>query len=118
MSWDVEYTDEFEEWWDTLSEDEQDVIAAHVQLIELMGPSLRFPYSSDIRGSTYGNLRELRVQYKGEPFRVLYAFDPRRIAILLIGGNKIGDDRWYEKFVPLADKLYKEHLETLRKEDE
>ena len=116
MSWEIEYTDEFEEWWDTLSEDEQDAVAAHVQLIEIMGPNLRFPYSSDIRGSKHGHLRELRVQYKGDPFRVLYAFDPRRIAILLIGGSKAGDDRWYEKFAPLADKLYEEHLETLRKE--
>lgn len=118
MNWEVEYTDSFEKWWDTLSEDEQDVVAAHVQLIELMGSNLRFPYSSSIQGSKHGHLRELRIQHKGEPFRILYAFDPRRIAILLIGGSKAGDNRWYEKFVPLADKLYDEHLKTLRKEGE
>lgn len=118
MNWEVEYTDEFEEWWELLSEDEQDSVAAHVKLLELMGPGLRFPYSSDIQGSKHGHLRELRIQYKGEPLRVLYAFDPRRIAILLIGGSKAGDDRWYEKFVPLADKLYDEHLKMLREEGE
>jgi len=58
-------------------------------------------------------MRELRVQHKGEPYRVLYAFDPRRVAILLIGGSKGGDDRWYEKFVPLADRLYDEHLREI-----
>ena len=61
-------------------------------------------------------MRELRIQHKGRPYRVLYAFDPRRTAILLIGGNKTGDDRWYEKYVPVADKLYEQHIETLKKE--
>ena len=61
-------------------------------------------------------MRELRIQHKGDPYRVLYAFDPRRAAILLIGGNKAGEDRWYERFVPIADKLYDKHLEMLKKE--
>lgn len=55
-------------------------------------------------------MRELRIQHRGAPYRVLYAFDPRRRAILLIGGFKMGDDRWYEKMVPIADDLYDEHL--------
>lgn len=54
--------------------------------------------------------------YKGEPYRILYTFDPRRAAILLLGGKKTGDDRWYKSFVPLADKLYDEHLAQLEKE--
>jgi len=61
-------------------------------------------------------MRELRIQHAGNPFRVLYAFDPRRTAILLLGGNKSGNDRWYEEYVPIADKLYDEHLETLKRE--
>ena len=61
-------------------------------------------------------MRELRIQHKGKPYRVLYAFDPRRIAILLIGGNKVGNDRWYEKFIPLADEIYNTHLQILKKE--
>jgi len=56
------------------------------------------------------------VQHGGEPYRVLYAFDPRRMAILLVGGKKTGDDRWYDIFVPLADRLYDEHLALLKKE--
>ena len=61
-------------------------------------------------------MRELRIQHAGQPYRVLYAFDPRRVAILLIGGKKTGNDRWYEKFVPIADKLYDQHLNALKKE--
>lgn len=61
-------------------------------------------------------MRELRPQHKGRPLRILYAFDPRRMAILLIGGDKTGNKRWYEKFVPIADKLYDAHIEELKKE--
>ena len=111
--WDVEYIDEFEEWWNSLTEAEQIEIASVVNLLEQCGPNLRFPFSSGIGGSKYGHMRELRIQYAGMPYRVLYAFDPRRCAILLLGGNKTGDNRWYEKNIPVADKLYKMHLQVL-----
>lgn len=103
-------------WWAGLSEDEQVSVAASVKLLEERGPNLRFPHSSGINGSKHGHMRELRTQHDGKPLRTLYAFDPRRTAILLIGGDKTGDDRWYETFVPLADRLYDEHLDGLRKE--
>lgn len=61
-------------------------------------------------------MRELRTQHRGHPFRTLYAFDPMRNAILLIGGDKTGNDRWYGINIPIADRLYDEHLEQLRKE--
>ncbi len=61
-------------------------------------------------------MRELRIQHAGDPYRVLYAFDSRRTAILLLGGNKSGNDRWYEEYVPIADKLYDDHIETLKRE--
>jgi hypothetical protein len=61
-------------------------------------------------------MRELRTQSAGRPLRTLYAFDPRRSAILLIGGEKTGDDRWYEKFVPVADRIFERHLLELEKE--
>ena len=116
MPWDVEYTDEFGEWWLELSEGQQEAVAARVELLMEHGPNLPFPYSSSIRGARHGVLRELRVQSRGRPIRVFYAFDPRRTSILLIGGDKTGNDRFYEEFVPLADDLYSEHLEELRKE--
>ena len=61
-------------------------------------------------------MRELRVQHGGDPYRVFYAFDPRRAAMLLIGGCKSGNDRFYEEYIPQADRIYDAHLETLRNE--
>jgi hypothetical protein len=58
-------------------------------------------------------MRELRIQHQGRPYRVLYAFDPNRDALLLVGGDKTGDGRWYETFVLIADRLYEEHLQDL-----
>lgn len=116
MRWEVEYTDEFEGWWNSLTEGEQDAIAVVVGLLENKGPQLPFPYSSDIETSKHGHMRELRIQYKGDPYRVLYAFDPRRVGLLLLGGCKVGNDRWYVENVPVADRLYDEHLEILKLE--
>jgi hypothetical protein len=116
LKWNVEYTDEFGEWWSSLSEPEQDDVAATVGLLEEQGPNLPHPHSSDVKCSRHGKMRELRIQHAGDPYRVLYAFDPRRCAILLIGGIKKGDDRWYDEYVPIADKLYDDHLNNLEKE--
>ncbi|MBF0398867.1 MAG: type II toxin-antitoxin system RelE/ParE family toxin [Desulfobacterales bacterium] len=116
MSFEVEYTDEFELWWNSLSEHEQDDIAASVELLSDMGPMLPFPYSSGIEDSRHSHMRELRIQHAGKPYRVLYAFDPRRTAILLIGGDKTGKELWYKEFIPIADALYDEHIKNLKKE--
>ena len=67
------------------------------------------------RGSSIA-LRELRVQSNGRPFRILYAFDPVRSAILLLGGDKSGDDHWYIRNIPIAERLYSEHLQELEQE--
>ena len=116
MAWEVEFTDEFGAWWKTLTDDQQDDVAHSVGLLAELGPALDFPHSSKVNGSRHGHMRELRTQSGGRPLRTLYAFDPRRAAILLLGGDKTGDDRWYEKFVPVADRLYDEHLDELRRE--
>lgn len=116
MPWSVEYTDEFGAWWATLSESAQEDIAAIVTQLEARGPQLPFPYSSGIAGSRHSHMRELRVQSSGDPLRIFYAFDPRRTAILLIGGNKAGDDRFYVRMIALADRLYDDYLAELRRE--
>lgn len=116
MEWEVEYTDEFEHWWLQLSERQRGSVTAKVELLEEQGPNLPFPHSSSIRTSRHSVMRELRVQSGGRPIRIFYAFDPRRTSILLIGGDKTGNDRFYEEFVPLADRLYDEHLLELRQE--
>lgn len=113
---DVEYTDEFGDWWHGLDESEQESVAAVVELLEEHGPGLNFPHSSGIEGSKHKHMRELRIQHKGSPYRVLYAFDPKRNAILLIGGKKRGNDRWYREYIPVADRLYDEHLSELELE--
>lgn len=114
--WDVEFTNEFAEWWDTLSEAAQDAIAKDVKLLTEYGPGLGRPRVDTVKQSKFSNMKELRTQHAGEPYRSFFAFDPRRCAILLIGGNKNGDKRFYDRYIPLADKLYEVHLEELRNE--
>lgn len=116
MPWSVEYTNEFGAWWAALDEGAQEDIAAVVSQLEARGAQLPFPYSSGINGSRHAHMRELRVQSSGEPLRIFYAFDPRRTAILLIGGNKSGDDRFYERMIPLADRLYDAYLDEIKRE--
>lgn len=110
MESEVEYSDEFEAWWDGLDAEEQDSVRAGVEKLIKFGAILEHPYSSAIHGSRHGHMRELRVQHRGRPYRVLYAFDPRRVGILLIGGEKTGRRRWYRQFIPIADDLYDQHL--------
>ena len=116
MPWEIEYTDDFGAWWEALDEAAQHSVAAAVELLEDHGPRLGYPYSSGIATSRHGHMRELRVQHHGRPYRMLYAFDPRRVAILLLGGDKTGNERWYEELVPIADRPYDEHLRTLERE--
>ena len=108
MATEVIVTADFEHWWDGLAIEEQKSVAVVVAMLEERGVTLPFPYSSGITGSI--KLRELRVQHAGKPYRVLYAFDPKRNAVLLLGGNKTGDDRCYEAHVPKAEKLFMVYL--------
>ena len=111
----VEYTDQFALWWVTLTEDEQERIVAAIELLEDAGPRLGRPLVDTIKSSRHGNMKELIPL--GGNLRILFAFDPRRMALLLIGGDKTGRwDEWYERTVPLADDLYDEHLEALLEE--
>jgi hypothetical protein len=114
--WDVEFTDEFGMWWGQLDTDEQESPAASVELLRQLGPHLSRPHADTLKDSRHSNMKELRTQHQGRPIRTLFAFDPRRCAILLIGGDKTGDDRFYAKMIPLADDLYDEHLAMLRRE--
>jgi hypothetical protein len=113
-SWEVEYTDEFEEWWDELTENEQERVDAAVEMLMERGPNLRRPVVGAIEGSRHPNMKEL---IPSTAIRVLFAFDPRRRAILLIGGDKTGEwNSWYDRMIPQADDLFDEHLQTLERE--
>ena len=114
--WNVESTAQFEQWWSELTRLEQHSVVAKIELLEEKGPTLEFPHSSGVHSSRHGNMRELRVQSGGRPLRIFYAFDPRRSAILLIGGDKTGNNRFYPRLVRRAEQLYDEHLARLRRE--
>jgi hypothetical protein len=109
---DVVGTDEFEAWFEELDGPDTDAVARVVDMLEMQGPTLPFPYSSAIKGASIA-LRELRVQSRGRPFRVFYAFDPVRQAVLIIGGDKTGDDRFYERMVPLSERIWAQYLKEI-----
>lgn len=115
--WNVEGTDEFAAWYDTLTHEQQDALAARIDMLEQYGPSLKRPTVGEIQSSRYAPLmKELRVSEAGQ-LRVLFAFDPRRTAILLLGGDKTANWReWYRTAIPEADRLYEAYLEELRTE--
>lgn len=101
--------DEFAEWFLGLNARDANAVDRVVGLLRQMGVALRFPYTSAIAGARH-SIRELRVQSGGNPLRILYAFDPARQAVLLIGGNKSGDDSFYDEMVPLADSIFEAYL--------
>lgn len=108
--WNVELTDQFVEWWDSLTVEEQDPIEAVIDVLEQRGPALGRPAVDTVTGSRHANMKELRIG----TIRVLFAFDPTRTAILLIGGDK--RDRWqdfYAEMIPIADDLFDDHLKDL-----
>lgn len=101
---------EFEEWLDTQADDVHDEIMALVGVLEIYGVTTPYPYSSKVFGSKYKGMRELRTEIDRRAYRVLYIYDPMRRAVLLSGGDKSGDKRWYEKHVPLAEAAYEKYL--------
>ena len=117
MDWEIEVTDEFVLWWRELSTEERESVARVVDRLEIFGPNLDYPLSSSVAQSRHRRkMRELRIQHRGKPYRVFYAFDPRRCAVLLIGGDKTGDEQFYQRMVPTADRIYDKYLEELRAE--
>lgn len=110
MAWEVEVSDEFKSWYESLSEDEQESIIISVTLLERHGPALGRPHVDTIRNSHFPNMKELRVQHRGRPYRILFAFDPLRKAYLILGGDKTGDEDWYTRVVPRADAIYARYL--------
>ena len=116
MIYEVEYTDEFESWWDELSARTQDDVSRVVNMLAEQGPQLPYPYCSAITQSRHSRMRELRIQSGGRPIRVFYAFAPRRTAILLLGAHKTHARRFYDYYVPRADLIYDRHLNELVRE--
>ena len=101
--------DEFRDWYHGLPERMLDDVTDAVGFLEEMGTVLGHPRSSAIKGSKYA-LRELRIQSHGHPLRVFYAFDPLRQAILLIGGDKTGDKRFYDRTIRISENLWRKYM--------
>jgi hypothetical protein len=113
MATEIVVTDEFRVWYEALTAKEQDRVTFYVELLMEAGTSLDFPHSSGVSSKKFPSLRELRIQYAGQPYRVLYAFDPIRQAVLLVGGNKTGKGRWYVEAIHTAERLLEEYLRGL-----
>ncbi|MEH6576274.1 MAG: type II toxin-antitoxin system RelE/ParE family toxin [Amphritea sp.] len=109
--WEVITTDKFDEWFDALNGSDRANVIAGMLLLQDKGPHLSRPYADTVNDSKFANMKELRVQSKGDPLRAFFAFDPERKGILLCAGNKVGDDkRFYKRMIPIADKEYETHL--------
>ena len=113
--WTIIYRPHYSAWLGKCGEELQNEILANLEVLKTMGPHLGRPRVDHIKGSTHQNMKELRVQFKGDPVRILFAFDPDRRAVLLLGGAKTGDERWYRRNVPLADQEFSLHLQEMQK---
>lgn len=118
MTWEIIYHTEFNAWFEEQCESLQDEMLKVIGLLEREGPRLARPRADHIKGSSIKNLKELRIQWSGDPYRILFVFDPKRNAVLLLGGNKAGDKNWYERNIPIAEQRFQEYLKMLQKNSE
>ena len=111
--YDVFFTQYFTDWYNNLTDDEQDTIQANIIILQQYGYQLGRPKVDTIKGSKLTNLKELRIQHDGKPYRAFFIFDPTRKAIMLCGGDKTGDKRFYKTMIPIAETVYSDYLATL-----
>lgn len=111
--WIAVETAEFSVWFDSLDDDAKEDVVVKVEVLKTLGPMLGRPFVDTLKGSRHSNMKELRVVSKGRPYRILFAFDPKRQAVLLTGGNKEGDVGFYYRMIPTADRLFDEYLAEL-----
>lgn len=116
--WEIERTDQLAEWINSLDDDAREAILKNLIILKKIGPSLGRPYVDTIKQSRHKNMKELRTQNKMRVIRIFFIFDSDRKAILLIGGDKRGDKRFYDKMIPIADDLYDDHIKSRRKRNE
>ena len=113
MTFAIEVSDEFIEWYDSLNVQEWESINSAVEWLAEYGPTLGRPYVDTLKGSSIANLKELRVQHAGRPYRILFAFDPRRNAYLILGGDKTGNPNWYVDAIRRAETIYARYLKEI-----
>lgn len=117
MNWNIDAS-RIRKWYGTLDAATRESVAAALKLLSEQGPNLKRPFVGEVQSSRFHNMKELRPASQGRTeVRILFAFDPLRNAILLLAGDKWGRWRkWYQRAVPKADRLYQEHLDSLKKE--
>jgi len=113
--WLVKTTDRFDRWFRLLNDTDRACVLAALMVLREKGPGLGRPYADTLRGSAYINMKELRIQSRGDPIRAFFAFDPNRTAVVLCAGNKAGSDkRFYREMLPIADREFTHWLNTFK----
>lgn len=114
MAWKIITVEYFDDWLLGLNEFEQKDVLSAIFVLEQFGPTLGRPYVDRLKNTDkLKNLKELRIQHKGRPYRVFFAFDPLRQAVMLCGGDKTGDKRFYETMIPIAEREFLDYLQEL-----
>jgi hypothetical protein len=113
MPWPVILSDEYEQWLLSLSHAAQKAIAVDLNVLSIMGPQLGRPHVDHVKGSRFPNMKELRSTSSGHAYRSLFAFDPKRQAMILAGGEKTGKagKRLYSRLIRRADAIYDRYLQ-------
>jgi hypothetical protein len=117
VKWEVEFHKDFDPEFDALPEEVQNELRAYALLLEQFGPLLGRPRVDTLKGSRHANMKELRFNAAGGVWRVAFAFDPKRNAVLLIAGDKSGggEKRFYRQLIAKADDRFDEHLSRMKK---
>lgn len=116
--WSIKTTDTFDAWFCSLCDGDRACVLAALIVLREKGPMLPRPYADTVKSSHYSNMKELRVQSRGDPLRAFFAFDPQRTGILLCAGNKAGNEkRFYDEMIPLADREFTHYLNRLNKKE-
>jgi hypothetical protein len=117
VSWTVLFHPAFDTEFKELSEAVQDELLAHARLLEQFGPTLGRPRVDTLNGSKHANMKELRFDADDGVWRVAFAFDPKRRAVLLVAGDKSGgsEDRFYRQLLRTADKRFDQHIKDVKK---
>ena len=114
MKWTVVFCDEFVEEFMALDSGLRMELAAHLRVLETFGPHLGRPVADTLKGSKFANMKELRFTWQRSPYRYFFAFDPERRAVVLVGGSKAGDRRFYDVLIPVADARFARYLKNCR----
>ncbi|MBZ7473393.1 type II toxin-antitoxin system RelE/ParE family toxin [Klebsiella grimontii] len=116
--WMIKTTDTFERWFTSFNDTDRARVLAALLVLREKGPGLSRPYADTLRGSRYSNMKELRIQSRGEPIRAFFAFGPARTGIVLCAGNKVGNEkRFYDEMLPVAEREFTNWLKTFKEKE-